>query len=338
MSDGTDDRQPAAMAEAAAWLARLRGPSGAQSGEEHARWLAQSPHNRRAFDRVSRAFEGSAVLRRSSRFSAEGRRREERRRRTAIATGTVAASVALVAACWVLVPRLIDTRSPNATSAQLVLSTATGEIRRFELPDGSAAVLDTASRVEVGYDGPAMRLRLVSGRARLALADAADSRTVEAGSARIVADGATLDVALGGGGRVAIAVLEGSALVRPGLGPKGISSLRLGRGQWLTVLAGQPSRAASAAKRADADWPSGWAEHDSVALGDLVAAANRYANPPIVIDEPGVRALRLSGRFHIADPSGLADRTGQLFDLAVVREADGIHLRTRQKNLRPGLR
>ena len=221
---------------------------------------------------------------------------------------------------------------PPGSSAptQLALSTATGEIRRFQLPDGSTAVLDTASRLQVAYSGRDLRLHLVSGRARLVLADAARLRTVEAGPVEIVAGGATFDVALGGGG-VDIAVIEGSALVRPSAGLRGIASVRLGRGQWLNVLADQPVRAASAARRADADWPSGWVEYRSVALGDLVGAANRYANPPILIDEPGVRALRLSGRFHIADPAGLAARAGQLFDLAVVREPGAIHLRRQRK-------
>ncbi|MDP3674816.1 MAG: FecR domain-containing protein [Novosphingobium sp.] len=324
------------MNEAACWLARLRGPSGAHLADEHARWLAQSPRNRHAFDRVSRAFEDSAVLRRSTRYSPDSRRKEERRRRTAFAGGAVAAVIALVAVSWALAPRLIDP-SPSKTAAkQLALSTATGEIRRFVLPDGSTAVLDTASRLEVGYEG--RDIRLVAGRARLALADTTRSRTIEAGPARIVADGATLDVALGGRGRVAIAVIEGSALIRPRAGLGAISSFRVGRGQWLTFLAGQPLRTVSASKRVDADWPSGWVEYRSVALGDLVAAANRYAHPPIVIDDPGARALRLSGRFHIADPAGLANRTGQLFDLAVVREADGIHLRLREKNVRRILR
>lgn len=330
MNDRSDGEYSTALTEAANWLARLRGPSGPDLADEHAAWLARSPRNRQAFDQVSRAFSGSAVLRASPRFSLQGRRRAQRRRRAIIATGAMAASAMLVAGLWTWVPDSsgIAQRDAGEVTA-LALSTGPGEIRRFALPDGSWAILDTNSKIEVEPRPDGNRVRLIAGRVRLSVTDRRPW-SIETGGTRVGTGGGSFDFARFDTKRLLVSVLSGSALVEPREGLKGIASFRLGKGQWLQVGPGNAALAPSTGVRGDAEWTTGWVAYNSIPLGDLVAAANRYATTPIVIDDPALRARRMSGRFHIADPAGFAERTALLFDLAVVTTGDAIHLRTRE--------
>lgn len=329
MNGRTDAGEEAIAAEAAAWLARLRGPDGDRLADEHARWLERSADHRRAFARVSEIFVGAQVLRGSSLYSAAAVRRGRRRRATALGLGSLAATVALLAIGWNIVPRLGEFGSgATASQPRLALSARRGAIERYSLPGGSV-VLDSGSQLEVRSDDSG-QLRLAAGRARLKLTDNPRDTTIEVGPVAVALRGATVDVALSGNGRVMLAVVEGSALVSPRPGVGRFAAFRVGKGQWLDFAAGEFPRAASSAPRADVDWPSGWVQYRTVPLDRLVSAANRYASPPIVIDEPGLRELRLSGRFRIADPDRFVAQAAQLFDLDVVRERDAVHLRARK--------
>lgn len=333
--DGRDHAEEnLAAREAADWLARLRGAPGAVLTEAHAAWLARSPHNRRAFERVSRAFDGAGILRHSPRYSAIGRRRAARRRSALIAGGALAVGGALAACVLVVGPMIARQPVPQAVSrsAQLAFATAQGEIRRFRLPDGSVAILDTASRLELRFDGRERLLHLVAGRARLILVDDERPLRIEAGAGAIAARAATLDIHLTKD-RVAVTVIEGKVAVRKRGGGESRASVGLAKGQYLALTAGGVASQTARAPRSEADWPSGWAEYGAVPLGDLVTAANRYAVVPIVIDEPRLRATRLTGRFHLADPRGLADRTAQLLDLELEPVPGAVYLRSRKKVL-----
>src|SRR3546814_17577689 len=52
-----------------------------------------------------------------------------------------------------------------------------------------------------------------------------------------------------------------------------------------------------------AEWPSGWAEHSSIPLDQLISEANEYAPLPIVLEDPKLAKRDVSGRFKINDRS-----------------------------------
>ncbi len=80
----------------------------------------------------------------------------------------------------------------------------------------------------------------------------------------------------------------------------------------------------------DHGWPGGWVERRSISLGDLIILANKYTAKPIILDDSNLADLKVSGRFNVSDPENLAATTQKLFNLVLVRKADGLHLR-RQK-------
>ena len=332
---GDDD---AVMTEAAAWFARMRGPSAAALAADHALWLAQSPANRRAYAHISRIFAGSAVLRRSSRFGAQARRRNApqrtgRRAGLALTTAAVLALAFVGLGLWMPAWR----NSPSAVEvAAQILSTQRGEIRRFALADGSSVVLDTASRIEVRFDRAERHLRLVAGRARIMLARDERPCSIEAGAGQIATHSATLDVALGPGLQFTVAVYEGTAQVRPRRPGTGFASRWLIKGEVLSLGArdlAEPRSSPAPGGANDFAWPTGWAEYRSIPLAELVAQANRYATRPIMLDDPGLGRLEVTGRFHLADSEAFTSRLAALFDLAIVREPDAVHLH-RRNNIR----
>ena len=77
-----------------------------------------------------------------------------------------------------------------------------------------------------------------------------------------------------------------------------------------------------------AEWPSGWAEHRSIPLDQLISEANEYASLPIVVEDPKIAKRDVSGRFKISDTEIFLQRIADLFDLTIHRRPDGIYLRS----------
>jgi transmembrane sensor len=59
-------------------------------------------------------------------------------------------------------------------------------------------------------------------------------------------------------------------------------------------------------------------------LSEVVSAANRYSVDKIVIADPAIATLRVSGTFRIVDAPGLCEKLAALFDLVVDRRTPGI--------------
>lgn len=139
-------------AEAAAWIAQLHDERRSPDLEArvHA-WLGESEEHRRAFNRMTEAWErsGSIRLRPRGDVAAEaGRRRRFTPRRAALAALLVLISAVLV-----------YYRRDNA------VVTGIGQQQVRLLRDGTRVVLNTDTRIEVNYDEHARRVRLIRGEA-----------------------------------------------------------------------------------------------------------------------------------------------------------------------------
>jgi transmembrane sensor len=75
-------------------------------------------------------------------------------------------------------------------------------------------------------------------------------------------------------------------------------------------------------------WRRGEVMLDETVLADAVAEMNRYDERMLVIDDPGVAALKISGIYHAGDSSGFAHTIAELYDLQVIQQQGRIHLRT----------
>src|SRR3546814_16385409 len=82
-----------------------------------------------------------------------------------------------------------------------------------------------------------------------------------------------------------------------------------------------------------AEWPSGWAEHSSIPLDQLISEANEYAPLPIVLEDPKLAKRDVSGRFNISDTEIFLKRIEDLFDLTINRRLDGSYLGRDRKDV-----
>ncbi|EZP83988.1 putative FecR [Novosphingobium resinovorum] len=331
MTDGADSEYPVDEI-ARAWLTKMRGEEANALRAEFEAWRAAAAENREAYARISTRMAASAVLKTSARHGAarpKSGARSQSRGWAPWGAMTAAAALLLVAygAGGASVPGFLSGGASSARAAER-FATKRGEIRRFQLPGSSVATLDTDSQLLVSFTGSEQHVRLDRGRVRLAITGAAHPVRIHIGKQQMIASDADFDLSLDADGRVRIALLRGVArIVDAGARGESFSALPLGK-----TLALQSRGAARvvipAADSGARDWPSGWTEHRSISLGDLVAEANRYAIRPIIIDERAVAALTVSGRFKISDAEAFASRTAKLFGLTLVERQDGLHLRS----------
>ena len=330
---GENVPNPAAGDEAVAWFVVMRGPSAGKRSAEFERWLEASAEHRRAYQQVAQLFDDTAVLKRSRRQGVAKTVRVPVRAHRLAAGLAPAACHALAVIAGPTIMRSTKSEDHGADSAivPVALETGRGEIRSFRLVDGSLVTLDTASRVEVMMGPKERRLRLRAGRARFAVARDVRPFIVEAGAGQATSSSGVLDVNWDERGQVGVSVVSGSAMVaflEPSATFQNLGQ-KLPEGRLLIYRAAdfvQTQSLPEYGSMLDRNWPSGWAEYRSVPLAILTQEANRYAVQPIVIDDPAVARLAVSGRFKLSDPAALALRLAEVFGLNAEQRADGIHL------------
>jgi transmembrane sensor len=198
----------------------------------------------------------------------------------------------------------LTSNSPDAlVPTPLVYSTGKGEQLTLKLDDGSVVTHDTATTFQAAYSSKRRDVALLQGQAFFRVAkDKSRPFVVEVGGQRITAIGTAFDVRMDGE-RVRVALLEGRVHVDP-LKPKGLA-------QWVpslateTLDAGQELVAsmdgARSVSAADVERMVQWQQDQLIFRDDTVEVAvaelNRYSNQPIVINDPRVAALRVSGVF-----------------------------------------
>jgi transmembrane sensor len=196
----------------------------------------------------------------------------------------------------------------------------------WRLPDGSMLHLNTDSGVTVHYSETERVVDVNRGQALFEVARGDRRRfRVSAGEAQVLAVGTEFDVYRRRDVTL-MTVVEGTVTVSVGEPPpsNGIAppgpSLRVSAGQQAGVEAGKlwPEPIAVDAKAAVA-----WLQHQIVAedrpLGEIVEEFNRYARMSIEIDDPALRALRVSGRFDVYDTESFVAFLSSLDGVAVER-------------------
>ena len=198
--------------------------------------------------------------------------------------------------------------------------TALGEVRSVPLADGSTAVINTRSVLEVAMRNHRRDLRLLHGEAWFEVAkDPRRPFLVAVGDARVRAVGTAFSVrAHAEGAEVMVtegvveAWVEGEA-----------RRTRVAAGSRSLVAPG--SRPAVVAAAADIQrqlsWRTGeiWLQGET--LQDAAAEFNRYNERRLVIGDPALARERFVGLFRTTDPSGFAAAVGAMTG-APVRETD----------------
>ena len=207
-----------------------------------------------------------------------------------------------------------------------VYRTAVGERATIALADGSRLALNTASEVAVDYSGRRRSLTLVSGEAWFDVAkDPQRPFVVSAGKHRVTAVGTSFDVRLEPSG-LRVAVVEGRVAVDA-----------VGRGHLSEVTAGERMDVVGDAAvvrptgPVAGDWREGRLEFASATLSEAVAEMNRYRRKPIVIADPAVARLKISGVFYSGENSGFLDALPLTHPVSVRMGDDAVRIAARDK-------
>ncbi|MBB3357029.1 MULTISPECIES: FecR family protein [unclassified Novosphingobium] len=325
--------------EGALWFARMRGPDAESYRPEFEHWLSLGASHRDAYDRAGEIFAlGRFLAAQREKMEGEANDNEPVARKWRWAG--LAASVLLVvgAGSWFA---NMEMRSPanrpvqvarldgTATTERQVFDTVVGGRRNIHLADGSVVDLDEGSELATDFTNSTRELRLKRGRARFEVAHEGRPFVVLAGGGSVTARGTVFDVILGRDRRVTVRLLRGAVDVERPQGPKGgrdvAAVARLEPGEVLSFAAITSLAPSSTA------WKGGIEpatltpqqplirEYERTPLSAVVAEANMDSATTIRLGDPGIGALRVSGRFRVNNADQVADRLAVLFDLDVER-------------------
>lgn len=127
------------------------------------------------------------------------------------------------------------------------------------------------------------------------------------------------------GGPLSIEVQHGRVRFEPlpQPGTTGQSAIVLQAGQGLTLRHGLAGSIRSLDAMQAGAWRHGWLVFDNTRLDDAMPAINAHRAQPLILGDPQVAALSLSGRFKAADSAGLIEALPLILPLRVIRRADG---------------
>jgi transmembrane sensor len=308
--------------EAAALFIARRG-EGLTIGEQQllAEWLARDEVHRRMFESADRAWqlfadaEGDELLG-AMRAHALASRRSSWARRWPLAAAAAALFAVIGGALFLL-------RTPMVT--EIRYASVSGEVKELQLPDGSDMTLDADSGAIARFSKKERIIQLQRGRAYFAVTpDASRPFTVLAAGQRIVVVGTRFDVNLVGDG-LTVTLLEGRVEVESTDSARAPVTMEPGQ-QFVRRGGNATLRNAGEGSENAVAWRTGFINFDDQPLSDAVAVMNRYSSDQIVINDPAVAALRLSGQFRAGETQRFADTLADMHDLRVVRQENRIEL------------
>lgn len=318
--DDAEDETGQLRQEAASWFARMRGPEADRYRGAFDAWLARGALHRGAYNRIAETFSAGKMLKEA--------RENTPKSRLAVLLRKAMVGGALVVLVLIAL-RLTRNQPidvPTGTSNPIQFVSLVGQMRRIPLADGSVVTLDSDSLLSVRFSRSSRSLRLERGRARFQVSHDGRPFAVIAGDDRVVAHGTVFDVGFRDDGGVEVALLRGVIDVTK---LEHMTGHPLGRRVTL-----QPGQRLVSTPRSDlpapvtigseADWTRQMAVFDRAALSEVVAAANRYSVDKIVIPDPAVARLRVSGTFRIVDAPRLSARLAALFGLVVDTDTPGM--------------
>ena len=304
--------------EAAAWLARLHGDQGETARPALDAWLAEDPSHAAAFEQASEVW---AILPRAARCGEEGgshRPSSHQPQRSLRPAFAIAASLVLgLGVLWWSLGNAGD------------YATRPGEQKVAMLKDGSRIALNTDTRLGVQFDASRRHIELDRGEAMFEVAhDAGRPFVVVAGDTRVQAIG-TVFIVRRTRDDVVVTLIRGKVAVthdQPRVSGASRTPVVLRPGEKLTEPEDGPIRIEPESVEAATAWRRGQTVFRDTPLGSAVVELNRYGGPPIVIDDPRVASLQISGVF-ATNAADFAQAAATLHGLRVEKEDDTLHIR-----------
>jgi transmembrane sensor len=326
--DRAADRK--ASAEAAAWMVRLYGEDRNPELEQGLReWLEQHPRNARHFEEMTEVWElgGQASSQGLPRMRPPG---SVRARPTWHWATAAAALVLVVGAAWI--------SAGYAGWITPTYSTGHGEQRMVRLQDGSRIILNSSTRLQVDLTEKSRRVRLERGEALFEVAqDAARPFTVTAGTRQVTALGTSF-VVRHEANRTAVTLVEGKVRVTDE-GKSAESSVMVSRGartpraailapgERLTFGSAEPPKLDQPRIDTLTAWRRGEVLLNETPLAEAIAEMNRYDERQLVIDDPELGSLEISGVYRSGDSEGFARAVAELHGFSIAEGSERIHLK-----------
>jgi transmembrane sensor len=238
---------------------------------------------------------------------------------------TIAVTVAIVLLAAIATFLFMGTRGRNSLTVTVVpYSTLRTQLKSEQFPDGSQLDLDADSIVVGRFGAAGRQVQLQRGRAMFTVAaDRARPFVVTAAGRSIIAVGTRFDVDMLDSG-LTVTLLEGHVVIES---KQPSQPLVLEPGQQYVERRGKVVvRTMGEAAENAAAWRSGLAFFDDQPLADVVQIMNRYSLQDIVVRDPAVAALRISGQFRAGDASGFAAKLASAYSLKVVNTGGRIEL------------
>lgn len=298
---------------ASAWVARLEAAGcTAAERESFEDWLAEDPSHVRAWVQAETLHQRSAGLAGDPWLrTAATRAARARPRRWLPATAAAAGVCLAIGMGWMLYT--------DGNPSPQVHANVSRTPQQLTLADGSIATLDADSTLSVRLGWRRRELELQRGRVQLQVAPSSRSLRVRAGGSSIRDIGTTFQVERLNDGRVEVALLEGVVEVS-----SGDARHTLSPGQQLQILASgriQPGPRLSTA--AAESWQHGRLVFDAAPLSTVVERMNRYTAAPLVIADPAIADLAVSGTFRAGDAEELLSALELGWSIAAQQRGDG---------------
>ncbi|NTF35064.1 FecR family protein [Rhizobium skierniewicense] len=267
-------------------------PSNSVTLEMIRTWRKRGPEYEEAWSSVADAhgMSGKVLI---DRATAKSRKRLGLTRRNFVIGGTVGLGAALAGAIYG--PSII-------LQAKADHFTAKGEIRVFQLPDGSVATLGPDSAIAVNYTPENRGIDLLSGMSFFdVVGDPRRPFVVQTGGLTATAIGTAFDVT-NDAGILTVSVDHGIVEARTSVVSLKTSE-RLEQGEWLSF---DPSSDGIQRGMRDLGQIAAWRNNVIVAeretVSALIAKINRWYPGKIVIADPFVGSQRVSGLFDLRNP------------------------------------
>jgi len=205
--------------------------------------------------------------------------------------------------------------------------TGRGQKSMIDLSDGTRLTLDADSAIDVAFANGRRDVRLLRGRAFFDVAHDRDHPfAVQAAERVITALGTQFDVSLLSGG-LQVVLTEGSVSVGVASEKAAGASVKLKPGQ--TFLA--PKDGVGKVTTADVDkalaWKQDVVEFRDQPLSEAIVDLNRYTRAKIIIKDPKVAALRVTGVFKTGDIKRFGRSVSEVLPVRMIaRDADTYEL------------
>lgn len=331
------EQPPQAPEDAAIWWATRRqlDPARFANDGAFAAWMAD-PDNARAWDEIDRRVHlvGSFASMPEIRAMRSAALDVARTRAAPRAKWGLAAAIAatiLGGLTW------LELSAPAPTDQAVTAgpdvrryATGVGQRRDVTLADGSKVTLNTASLIEVRYAPDRRDIRLLEGQAMFHVAkNPGRPFVVSANDRQVTAFGTTFDVRIRQSGQVQVLLVEGRVRVEP-VRRQGIDRLipALARtdllpGQEFLVDASGEAVVTTADVERETAWGRGVLIFRNDSVGEAVRELNRYSPAQLVVDDPGVAGLRISGIFPTANRDDFIAALQALYPVAARPQPGG---------------